>query len=254
MRAISLQSGSNGNCVYVEASRVKLLIDAGISGKQAQLRLAAIGRDIRDVDAVLITHDHNDHVRCAGVYQRKFHLPIHITPATFNAAQRDRSLGKLIDVRHFTAGQPIAIGDVLVHTLPTPHDGADGCAMIIDDGQSRLGVMTDLGHPFDGLDEAVATLDAVFLESNHDERMLANGPYPAFLKRRVRGPGGHLSNLEAAELIARSGARLRWAALAHLSSDNNTPECALATHRQIVGERVAIHHAGRHEPAGPWEV
>ncbi len=254
MRAISLQSGSNGNCLYVEAGDARLLIDAGISGKQAQLRLAAFGRDIRDVDAVLITHDHNDHVKCAGVYQRKFRLPIYMTRPTYAAAERYRSLGPLSDVRHFTAGEPIEIGDVCVHTLPTPHDGADGCAMIVDDGLSRLGVLTDLGHPFDALDETLATLDAVFLESNHDERMLADGPYPAFLKRRVRGPGGHLSNLESAELIARAGARLRWAALSHLSSDNNSPELAMATHRQVVGERLDLHHAGRYDSAGPWDV
>jgi len=248
MRAIALQSGSNGNCVYVEAGKVRLLLDAGISGKRAADRMAEFGRDIRDVDAVLISHDHADHIRCAGIYQRKFGLPVYVTAATLAAAQGRYSLGKMDDVRHFAAGETLAFEDVSVETLSTPHDGVDGVAFIVDDGHNRLGVLTDLGHVFGDLGDAVASLDAVLLESNYDAEMLRTGSYPAFLKQRIRGPGGHISNTEAAELLADvAGEKLRWACLAHLSQENNRPDLALQTHYDIVGDRFALYAASRHK-------
>jgi len=245
MQVISLQSGSNGNCVYVEAGAVRLLFDAGISGKQAQQRLAQHGRDIRDVDAVLISHDHADHVRCMGIYQRKFGLPLHVTAETLRAATR-YPLGKLGAVQHFRSGASIRFGDVRVETIPTPHDGADGVAFVVDDGRHRLGILTDLGHVFETLPGVIDSLDAIFLESNYDPDMLAAGPYPPFLKDRIAGPAGHLSNLEAAELLSRTNGRLQWACLAHLSEQNNIPELALHTHRRVLGERFPLHVASRY--------
>ena len=247
MKLISLQSGSNGNCVYVEAGGKRLLFDAGISGKQAQLRLAAHGRDIRAVDALIISHDHSDHVRCAGIFQRKFGLPIYATAETLRAAESWRSLGRLTDVRHFTAGSVLRFGDVRIETIPTPHDASDGCAFVLDDGRRRLGILTDLGHVFDGLRETLGTLDAVLLESNYDRDMLDNGPYPAFLKRRIRGPEGHISNVEAAELLRDAAdGRMKWACLGHLSGENNTPELAYEAHQTILGGKVPLRIAGRH--------
>ena len=248
MLAISLQSGSNGNCIYVEANGVRLLFDAGISGIRARERLALGGRAISAVDAVLISHDHADHTRCMGVYHRKFGLPIHLTPRTLDAAEARIPLGRIGDVRLFEAGNVLRFGEVSVETIPTPHDGVDGVAFVVDDGRHRLGVLTDLGHPFPGLHEVIASLDAVFLESNYDPDMLVKGPYPAFLKRRIRGRGGHLSNVEAAELLrSAAGGRLKWACLAHLSEQNNDPDLALRTHRGILGNRFPIHVAGRYE-------
>ena len=248
MKVISLQSGSNGNCVYVETDDVRILVDAGISGKQAQQRLAAHGRNIAEVDAVVISHDHTDHSRCMGIYQRKFALPVHVTPNTLRAAEVRFPLGEISDVRHFEAGAAIRFGNVSVETIPTPHDGADGVAFVVDDGHSRLGVLTDLGHVFAGLDAVIGSLDAVLLESNYDADMLADGPYPAFLKRRIRGPGGHLSNLEAAELLlTAANRRMQWACLAHLSQENNDPEVALRTHRKALGDRFPLHVATRYE-------
>ncbi len=246
MKLISLQSGSNGNCIYIETDCVNILLDAGISGKQAQTRLAETGRDIHDVDAVLISHDHGDHIRSAGVFQRKFSLPIHITNDTLAGAGPD-SLGKLSDVRHFQAGQTIKFDSVSIETIPTPHDGCDGVVFVIDDGNKRLGVLTDLGHVFDGLPELIGSLDAVLIESNYDEKMLSAGPYPAFLKRRISGPRGHISNIESAQLLAEAATdRLQWACLGHMSAQNNRPELAMEIHQEVLGDRIGLYAASRY--------
>ena len=255
MQVISLQSGSNGNCIYVEAGGVRLLFDAGISARQAELRLAARGRDIAAVDAVLISHDHRDHVRCAGVFQRKFGMPVYATRRTMEAAGAYCSLGVMKDVQYFEAGGGLLFNEVVIETIPTPHDGADGVAFVVDDGYRRLGILTDLGHVFDRLNCVVRTLDAVVLESNYDPVMLARSSYPESLKRRIRGPRGHLSNIESAELLSRAAdGPLRWACLAHLSAENNTPQLALNCHQDVLGSRLPLHVASRYEPSDVLEV
>ena len=246
MKVISLQSGSNGNCIYVEAGETRLLFDAGISGKRAAERLAAHGRDIRDVDALLISHDHADHARCAGIYHRKFALPVHATARTLETADGKYPLGKIDTVHHFRSGRTLEFGDVKVETIPTPHDGVDGSAFVVDDGERRLGILTDLGHVFDALGDVIASLDAVLLESNYDPEMLEQGPYPWSVKRRIDGPGGHLSNAEAAELLGARGMDLTWACLGHMSEDNNSPDRALAAHQDLLGCDFPLHLAGRY--------
>lgn len=254
MIAISLQSGSNGNCIYVEAGRAKLLFDAGISGLQAQRRLHALGRDITRADAVIISHDHSDHIRCAGVYHRKFGLPIHLSQPTHHAAREHGGLGRLDQVHHFESGGAIEFADVRIQTIPTPHDAVDGVGFVIDDGHRRLGILTDLGHVFAGLDEVIASLDAVFLESNYDPHMLATGPYPPHLQKRIAGDAGHLSNFEAANLLRTAAGRLRWVCLAHLSEHNNTPALAMATHREIIHPDLPLHVASRFRASHVFEI
>ena len=255
MKVISLQSGSNGNCTYVEAHGTQLLIDAGISGSRAQQRLAAHGLDISSVDALLISHDHIDHTRCMGVFHRKFGLPIHATEATFAEVEACRDSGRIDDVRHFVAGNEIRIGRLIVGSIPTPHDAADGVAFVVDDGKRRVGILTDLGHVFDGLDEIVRSLHAVVIESNYDPEMLATGPYPESLQKRIRGGGGHLSNVDAGQLIADAGSRrLKWACLAHLSEQNNDPEIAVGTHQEIYGNKLPLYVASRCEAVEIGEV
>ena len=247
MEVIALQSGSSGNCVYVETAGKRLLFDAGISGRQAEQRLAAHGRDIRDVDALIISHDHQDHTQGMGVYQRKFGLPIHITPDTLSEATHKIRVGALQDIHFFKAGQTICLGDVRVETIPTPHDAVDGVGFVVDDGMHRLGILTDLGHVFDELDEILPQLDAVFIESNHDLEMLAGSLYPESLKQRIRSPSGHISNTDSAELLSRAATeKLQWACLAHLSGESNTPELAIQTHRHLLGNAFPIHCADRH--------
>ena len=233
MLTFSLNSGSNGNAVYVEALGVRLLFDAGISAKRAASRMRLRDREIRDVDAVLVSHDHTDHIRCAGVYQRRLGLTVYMSRQTHRAASS--AIGPLRTVHHFKPGQTLTFGRVRVHTLKTPHDAADGTVFVVEAESKRLGILTDLGHPFRGLGELIESLDAAYLESNYEPELLDKGHYPAFLKARVRGPGGHLSNHEAAELVARHGRRLQWLAVAHLSHDNNRPELAIEAQRRAVG-------------------
>ncbi len=246
MEVISLQSGSSGNCVYVEADGVRLLFDAGISARAAELRLAEHGRDINEVDALIISHDHRDHTTAMGTFHRKFRFPVYVTSATFIEVRRKMKIGHISDVRHFRSGDTLSFGPVTVETLATPHDAADGVAFVVQDSQHRFGLMTDLGHVFDGLAETVATLDAVLMESNYDPEMLRLGPYPESLKQRISGPRGHLSNLDSAELLKRSASpSLRWACLAHLSERNNDPEIAMALHHQILGSGFPVRCADR---------
>ena len=246
MKIISLQSGSNGNCFYVESGGISLLFDAGISGRQAENRLAEHGRNIRDVDALFISHDHSDHTRCLGVFQRKFDLPVYITRRTLDAVQKYQKVGKLQRLRLFTAGSSQSFGPVTVHTIPTPHDSVDGVVFVVEDETHRVGILTDLGHAFEGLKEVLQSLDAVVIESNYDDEMLANGPYPQRLKQRITGDGGHLSNHDAAMLLRdHSNGRLKWACLCHLSNENNDPELAMQTHTKILEGRIPIHMAWR---------
>jgi phosphoribosyl 1,2-cyclic phosphodiesterase len=253
MFVLSLQSGSNGNCIYVETSRTRLLFDAGISGLQAEQRLAAFGRDIRGVDALIISHDHADHARCAGIFHRKYGLPVYVSVPTYHAANHRGGIGTM-QAQHFVSGEALRFGDLSVETVRTPHDAADGVAFVVTSGEARLGILTDLGHCFEGLRKLIASLDAVFMESNYDPEMLANGPYPAFLQKRIRGPGGHLSNPESAGLLREESRRLKWVCLAHLSENNNRPELALETHRASARGDYALHAAGRYEPTGPFEI
>jgi phosphoribosyl 1,2-cyclic phosphodiesterase len=146
------------------------------------------------------------------------------------------------------------LSGVTVYTIPTPHDAADGTAFIVEHDGKRLGIMTDLGHPFPELVRQIPTLDACYLESNYDPDMLANGPYPYHLQQRITGPRGHLSNMEAAELIRASASKLRWAAIAHLSEENNDPHLALDTHRKHVGRMFPLRLASRYEVSEVMEL
>lgn len=254
MLVVALQSGSNGNCYYLEAGGARLLVDAGISGRQVERRLAQRGLDVRQVDALLISHDHRDHACAMGIYQRKFHLPIYATARTFQMANVMYRLGPIDRLHTFVAGASLRFKRLTVHTVPTSHDCADGVAFVFDDGRTRLGILTDLGHVFPELREILGSLDAVILESNYDPWMLQNGPYPEYLKQRISGPRGHLSNAEAAELLRGAGSRLKWACLAHLSEENNCPKLALRTHRRILGDRLTLCLASRYEATDVLEV
>lgn len=252
MLTFSLQSGSNGNCIYVEANGTRLLFDAGITGIQARTRMAQHGRDIRSVDAVILSHRHGDHTRCAGVYHRMFKLPLWTTAATHHAIKP--FVGQLRDVQYFHPGDALQFDGVTVHTIPTPHDAAESVAFVIECEGKRLGLFTDLGHPFSKLAGALSDVHAAYLESNYDPVMLAQGGYPPELKARIRGLGGHISNDEAALLLRHCLRSPKWVALAHLSEHNNHPDLALEIHRRELGNDYPLTVASRYRVSPVLEL
>lgn len=229
------------------------MFDAGISSVEADRRLAVFGRDMRDVDALIISHDHGDHVRHAGVYQRKHGLPVFITQKTFGHALKKHNLGKLDNIHYFSAGEEIRFDEVIVQSMPSPHDGVDGSVFVVSSCEKQVGIFTDIGYISEDMYRTVSQLDALFIESNYDPEMLRKGHYPAFLKQRISGPRGHLSNRESAELLL-AGDNLKWACLAHLSNNNNDPSLALKTHRAIVPEDLRLYVASRFEATGVLSV
>ncbi|HBJ33484.1 MAG TPA: MBL fold metallo-hydrolase [Planctomycetaceae bacterium] len=248
MEVISLQSGSSGNCVFVRSGETCLLFDAGISGVKAESRLAEYGHNIRDCQALVLSHEHSDHICGVGVFHRKFGLPVYANLRTWNATRAKPSTGRIERAKHFVSGETFQIGSLRIETLRTPHDAIEGVCFVIEDTDSgqRFGLLTDLGHVFSGLQKVIGTLDAVLIESNYDDGMLRHGPYPQHLKNRISGKGGHISNDDAATLLdMRDARRLQWACLGHLSDHNNSPEVALATHRQRHGNRFPIFCADR---------
>ncbi|MDO4550784.1 MAG: MBL fold metallo-hydrolase [Planctomycetia bacterium] len=254
MRFFSLQSGSNGNCFYLECGETRLLFDAGISGVRAQTILAQNKIDIRSVDALLISHDHYDHVSCAGVFHRKFGLPVWMTPKTYQTVKKTKKTGTFSEIHHFTAGERFFIKNIMIETLSTPHNATDGVCFAVDDGKHRFGICTDLGHSFPGLSDFITSLDGILLESDFDPEMLENSYYPPSLIATIRGKHGHLSNFDAAELLAKSGKRIKHALLGHISSTNNTEKLVQDTHRKILGSRFPLQIASRYRPSDLTEI
>ena len=234
--------------MFVRSGETRLLFDAGISGSNAESRLVEYGYDIRDCNALVLSHEHSDHISGVGVFHRKFGLPVYANLRTWNATRAKPSTGCIGSPNYFVSGKPFRIGSLRIETLRTPHDALDGVCFVIEDVESgrRFGLLTDLGHVFGGLKKIIGTLDAVLIESNYDEDMLRDGPYPQRLKDRISGKRGHISNEDAAGLLdACDSSQLQWACLGHLSAKNNSPEVALATHRERLGNRFPIFCADR---------
>jgi len=251
MILIPLQSGSNGNCIYLKSEDHVFLFDAGISVKNAATRLASVGRSMLDVDALFITHEHSDHIRCASIFAKKYHLPIYITHKTYTRAKKRFRLEGLPELVFFNAGESLNFGSTTVQSMPTPHDAVDGCVYTVKDSRFTIGIFTDLGHVFPKLEAVMPTLDGLYIESNYDPAMLREGDYPEALKRRISGPRGHISNEDAARLIKdHRSERLQWVCLGHLSEENNSQEQSLETHRRKLGDFLPIGVASRYGP-GP---
>ena len=241
-----LASGSRGNATYLSNGRTSILIDAGLSGKELQRRMAAKGLDPAGLDAVLVSHEHTDHIQGVGVMARRFGLTVHISDGTWQASRK--MLGKLSDVRPFTCGHPFSIGDLAVHPFSISHDAADPAGFTIGCNGAKVGVATDLGIVTGVVQNHLQDCDALILEANHDPQMLIDGPYPWPLKQRIRGRSGHLSNEDAAlflETLVHE--RLSHVVLAHLSEENNTPAKAQKTVETVITQgHTRIHVASQH--------
>ena len=229
MRLCSIASGSSGNCVYVGSDTTHLLMDVGISGKRTEAGLAELGLTMKDIDAICITHEHADHISGLGVLARKYGVPIYATRGTVEAIRKTSSLGQ-IDASLFRVIVPderCIIKDIALYPVRTSHDAADPVAYRIDHDGRRIGLITDLGCYNDYTVECLRNLDLLYLEANHDVHMLQVGPYPYYLKQRILGERGHLSNESAGKLLSRLlHDNMQAIVLGHLSKENNLPELA----------------------------
>lgn len=244
MRLASLGSGSKGNGTLVRAGDTLVLVDCGFTRRETVRRLAVLGLAPDDLSAVLITHEHGDHVRGAGALARKYRLPLYSSFGTAQAVANRPAGFHGTDWREVRPGRAFGLGDLRVTPVTVPHDAREPCQYRFGWRNRELGVLTDLGSLTPHVVECYRECDALLLECNHEPELLANGPYPASLKRRVGGNLGHLSNQQAATLLGHCNLdRLQHLVLSHLSEQNNTPQHALAQIHQAVRqgrERVRV--------------
>lgn len=225
-----LFSGSSGNSVYISCGGVRLLVDAGVSAARVEGGLREIGVDIRDIDAILVTHEHVDHVRGLGVLCRKHGLPVYANEGTWNGILQKEAGIPPRCMRTFYTGEDFYIGGVDVHPFSIPHDALEPVGFALSCQGLRCGVATDIGHIAQPWMEAVSGCQALVLEANHDVEMVQRGPYPMRLKRRILSRNGHLNNEDCARALLELAQRGTQAVfLAHLSADNNLPELAYNT-------------------------
>ncbi|MBX6419398.1 MAG: MBL fold metallo-hydrolase [Nevskia sp.] len=224
IRFAMLGSGSKGNSAVIGAGRTRVLLDCGLPLAETEARLQRLGLAAEDLDAVVVTHEHADHLSGVARLAQRYRLPVWLTPGT-RKSWREAPDADLL--RHFSPHQPFAIGDLAVEPFPVPHDAREPCQYVFGDGAFRVGVLSDAGSVTPHMRAVLSGCHALLVEFNHDGEMLARGPYPAALKRRVAGDRGHLSNAQAAALLAAIDcSRLRHLVLIHLSEINNTPELA----------------------------
>lgn len=232
MEVCLLASGSKGNAIYIGSGESRILIDAGLSGREIQKRLGGIGVAGEDLNALLVTHEHTDHCRGLGPLARRFALPVYLHSETRRALP---ALGKVGEVREFEAGDTLSLRDLRVETFPLSHDAAAPVGYTVETKEGKIGVATDLGIATRLVADRLKGCRVLILESNHDEEMLRDGPYPWPLKQRIRSNHGHLSNPSSARLLG----DLLWDGLeavflAHLSETNNHPTLAEGCAREVL--------------------
>ncbi len=238
MKFSSLGSGSEGNSLLISAASgittTCVMLDCGFGPKEAERRLARAGVAAHELQGILVTHEHSDHV--GGVFKlaRRHKLPVWISHGTFEGSARDEMVG--VDIRICRDGEAFVIGDLQVTPYTVPHDAREPLQYVASDGRSKLGVLTDVGQATPHWVDALAACDALLLEFNHDSEMLAQSAYPSWLKSRIAGPLGHLSNQHSAALLASlDRSRLKRLVAAHLSKKNNTPALAMAAIDGVIG-------------------
>lgn len=247
-----LASGSGGNSLWVKGGGVQILIDCGLSARRIAERLSDVGGDIRDIQAVVCTHGHGDHVAGAAVLARRFGIDVHATAGTL---RHIRGMPPPERLRVQDVRGRFRIGGLEIRLAPTPHDAVGSCSVVVEDGETSLGVCTDLGRPTETIRRHLEGVDGLVLEMNHDVQMLLEGPYPEVLKRRIHGDLGHLSNEQSAELLAsllHQG--LQHLALAHLSEQNNLPEIASEVAGRVLADASLAPNlvvAEQHRPGEP---
>jgi phosphoribosyl 1,2-cyclic phosphodiesterase len=235
MKVTVLASGSKGNSIYIEGNGGALLVDAGISSRRILSSVAACGGDISRVEGLCITHEHSDHIRGVDVLTRQCPVPVFGTGGTLAGVKKTLKCSGTAPLRRIVPGEAFDTGTFSVTAFSTCHDAADPTGFCISDGEVTVGVCTDTGMVTSAMMGFLSQCDGLILESNHCSMMLENGPYPAFLKRRIGDKNrGHLSNRAASNVLSDLSSDLSVAVLAHLSEENNTQELALATARETL--------------------
>jgi phosphoribosyl 1,2-cyclic phosphodiesterase len=218
----SLNSGSNGNCYYVGNDKEAILVDAGISCREIEKRMSNLGLSMQKVKAIFISHEHIDHIRGVVILARKHRLPVYITPATL---KNSPLVLETELVKTFKAQKPVIIGSLSVTPFVKIHDAIEPFSFMVEGNGIKIGVITDIGEACEQVIHYFKQCHAAFLEANYDEDMLQNGRYPYYLKKRISGGKGHLSNKQALELFLKhKPAFMSHLLLSHLSKDNNSPE------------------------------
>lgn len=232
MRFASLGSGSRGNGTLVEAGNTLVLLDCGFTIAQVEARMARLHKSPADLSAIVVTHEHGDHIKGVGPLARRYDIPVWMTPGT---AHHPR-LGELPRLCHFNSHSTFAIDGLELAPYPVPHDAREPAQFVFGDGRRRVGILTDVGCWTPHIEQQLSRCDALILECNHDSDMLIQGSYPPSLKQRVGGRHGHLSNRQAAELLGRlDTSRLQHLVAAHLSEENNRPRLAQDALAEVMG-------------------
>ncbi|MCG6967405.1 MAG: MBL fold metallo-hydrolase [Chromatiaceae bacterium] len=233
-RFASLGSGSRGNATLIEAGRTCVLLDCGFAAREFVARCERLAFDPRDLTAILVTHEHGDHMRGVGAVARRFGIPVWMTQGTWRSAD----FGTIASLNLFAGhGGDLHIGELRITPVPVPHDAREPTQFVFEHRGARLGVLTDLGSITRRVIEAFDGVDALLLECNHDPAMLRAGPYPPSLQARVGGQYGHLNNAQAADFLRRiDHARLCHLVAAHLSEKNNSPDLARRALEAVSGE------------------
>ncbi len=241
-----LASGSRGNTALVESSGARILVDAGISCRETFKRMKSLGRDAREISAILITHEHSDHISGLATLAKKLKVPVFMTGATHQAwarSLRDESgeLPKVAKLEIFSAGRSFQIGDITVTPFTIPHDAADPVGFTFRVEGTKIAIATDLGYVPASICDHLRKCEVLIVESNHDLEMLRVGPYPWSVKQRVMSRVGHLSNESLAQFFARDyDGGASYIVLAHLSEQNNHPEIALRAAENALGLQMTL--------------
>ena len=247
MRLVSIASGSSGNCIYIGTEKTHILIDAGISNKRIQQGLWDIGVKGEELCGVFVTHEHSDHIKGLGVLAKKYQIPIFGTRETLEEVRKKAALESYPEELLIPVLPDVdaLVGDLRVKPFRIDHDAANPVAYRVQCGQKSVAVATDMGHYDQYIIDHLQGLDAVLLESNHDVRMLETGPYPYYLKRRILGEHGHLSNETCGRLLTHIlHDRLKYILLGHLSKENNYEELAYETVRLEISQGETPYEAG----------
>ncbi len=252
----SLYSGSSGNCLFVETQSTKILVDCGTSGKKVCEGLSAIGKDITDIDAILVTHEHSDHIQSLGLISKKYDIPVYANFETWQAMQTQAQKINTSNQKTFENDNDFEVGNLLIHPFSTPHDAANPCGFNIYSGKKKLSIATDLGHMDNIILENLKGSSFILLEANYDPEILRVSKYPYILKQRIAGPNGHLSNSTAGKTIGHLIPNdLQTVMLGHLSKENNFPELAYQTvveelmSQNIDTNEISLSVAKRNEPS-----